>query len=650
MSASRARVVLLKLGYGALFMVVLPVLLVLWAARLDEWVSLPVPATGDATGGAVLAGGALVAAGAALMSAGMLALWRYGGGLPMSAFPPERLVSQGVYRYVADPLYIGAVAIAFGLSVVFASPAGLWIVSPLFALACTAWVMGFERERTRQHFGGVAHPDLRLPSDVDDSPSPWHRAAIYAFVFIPWLVIYLSIEFLGAPAGAPSSSLPIDGRITVMPWTALVYESVYPMVVLAPLFARRQRDLRRFARRGLWAMAVIFPFYLIVPVVFEPRPIPGTGFFPSWLALERSINSPLTAFPAFHVVWACIAASMYSATYRRGQLMWGLALAIGASCATVGIHAIADVVAALFLFPLLARGDDLWAWTRRAAERGANSWREWRVGPVRLMSHGLYIGLAVAVSLPVSIWLGGPDLLWWVFAISLVGAVAAALWAQLVEGSPQLLRPFGYFGGMIGVLLTVAVAAFTDHDAWRLLAATCVTLAFGQGLGRLRCLVNGCCHGAPAPPSVGIAYVHPMPRPTRLANLGGVPIHPTQIYSLLWLLAVGVVLVRLWIVEAPLSFIAGLYFVLVGLGRFVEEHFRGEPQTAVIAGFRMYQWLTLGFVVGGALLTTFETAAAPAPVPLDGRTIVVALLTAVIGIASFGMDVPASNRRFSRLA
>lgn len=643
MTAASLRERLLKVAYAALFVGVLPALLALWATRLDRWVRLPVPDT-------AWAGAVLVAAGMALMTAGTIALWRYGGGLPMSAFPPERLVSRGIYRYVADPHYVGAVALAMGASLLYASPSGLWIVSPVLALACVAWVMGFERARTRQRFGAVAEPVVRLPPAGDDAPTPWHRAAVYALVFIPWLAIYLSVEFVGAPPAAPSSGLPLDAMIPVIPWTAVIYESVYPMVVLAPLFARRQRDLRLFARRGLWAMAVIIPFYLLVPVVYEPRAIPGTGFFSSWVALERTFNSPLTAFPAFHVVWACIAASLYTATYRRGRWMWLLAIAIGVSCTTVGIHAASDVVAAFALFAVLARGANVWEWLRRSAGRGANSWQEWSLGPFRLLSHGLFIGLAVALTFPIGVWLGGADLLWWIFAAALVGAVAAALWAQLIEGSPQLLRPFGYFGGMIGVLVTVIAAIAAGVDAWRFLAATCVLLAFGQGLGRLRCLVNGCCHGRAAPASIGITYVHPMPRPTRLAGLGGVPIHPTQIYSLLWLVVVGVVLLRLWHLEAPLSFIAGMYFVLVGLGRFVEEHYRGEPQTAVLAGFRLYQWLTLIFVVGGAALSTVPSANAPAPEAIGWPAMAVSLLAAVIGTVSFGVDVPRSNRRFSRLA
>lgn len=643
MTSASLRERLLKVVYAALFVGVLPALLVQWAKRLDQWMRLPVP-------NADPAGAVLVAAGVAVMTAGTFALWRYGGGLPMSAFPPQRLVSRGIYRYLADPHYVGAVAVAMGASLMCASPSGLWIVSPVFALACVAWVMGFERARTNERFGAVAEPVLRLPPAAEAAPTAWHRAAVYALVFIPWLAIYLGVEFLGAPPNAPSSGLPLDTMIPVVPWTAMIYESVYPMVVLAPLFARRQRDLRLFARRGLWAMAIIIPFYLLVPVVYEPRPVPGTGFFSSWVALERTFNSPLTAFPAFHVVWACIAASMYTATYRRGRWMWLLAIAIGVSCTTVGIHAAADVVAALPLYAVLARGAELWAWLRRISERAANSWQEWSLGPVRLLSHGLFIGIAVFLSFPIGIWLGGPDLLGWIFAASLVGAVAAALWAQLIEGSPQLLRPFGYFGGMIGVIVTVVAASATAVDAWRFLAASCVLLAFGQGFGRLRCLVNGCCHGRPAPTGIGITYVHPMPRPTRLANLGGVPIHPTQIYSLLWLVVVGIVLTRLWFVEAPLSFIAGVYFVFVGLGRFVEEHYRGEPQTAVIAGFRLYQWLTLVLVVGGAALTAVPSASAPAPVAIGWPVIAVSALAAVIGTAFYGIDVPGSNRRFSRLA
>jgi hypothetical protein len=92
-----------------------------------------------------------------------------------------------------------------------------------------------------------------------------------------------------------------------------------------------------------------------------------------------------------------------------------------------------------------------------------------------------------------------------------------------------------------------------------------------------------------------------------------------------------------------------MYLLLVGLGRFVEEHLRGEPQTACFGGLRLYQWLAMAFMLAGGVLTSIAGAPAPAPEPLPGVAI-----PALAGLALFtwflyGVDFPNSNRRFSRL-
>src|ERR1035441_5559322 len=74
-----------RIAYALLFCVVLPVLLVLWAGATADVIALPV------YGSPWLALLAAIA-GALLLVAGMGALWRHGGGLPMNAFPPPRLV------------------------------------------------------------------------------------------------------------------------------------------------------------------------------------------------------------------------------------------------------------------------------------------------------------------------------------------------------------------------------------------------------------------------------------------------------------------------------------------------------------------------------------------------------------------------------
>ena len=633
-----------RLAYGTLFVVALPALLVLWAWRLDHLVRLPAYGT---PGVGLVVG----AAGLVLMLAGTVTLWRRGHGLPMSAYPPERLVTSGIYRYLADPLYVGAVAVSAGVSLAARSAAGLWIVTPVLALAVTSWLFGFERDFTRGRFGALPAPLLRLPPGTGEAPTGWERAAVYVLVIIPWLMLFEAVELLGVPSSSWSTYVAIDARIPVIPWTEAVYFAVYPFVGLAPLAARRRSDLRRFAVRGLWATGLIITFYLLVPLVAQAKTVHGDGFWQVMMLLERWGDEAVTAFPAFHVVWACIAASLYAATWRSLRApAWALAVAIAATCVTTGMHAILDVLAGFVAYVLLANGGAIWEGVRRQSERLANSWWEVSVGPLRLQSHGLFIGVAFIVGMPIAIWLSGPDYAWWVFGVAASSGLVSALWAQGVEGSPQLLRPFGYFGGIIGVVLGVAIAIVAGADAWRLMTAFLVAFAFGQGLGRLRCTVNGCCHGHEAPAAFGVRYVHPRTRVTRLSALGGVPIHPTQIYSLGWMLVVGCILLRFWMLGASLPFITGFYFILVGLGRFVEEHLRGEPQTAVYAGLRLYQWLAIAFVVGGATLTTIPGAPAPEPTPIGWSALGISALAAMLGIAAMGVDFPRSNRRFSRLS
>ena len=120
-----------RLAYTALFSAVLPALLVAWAIRLDTVLSLPAY-------GSIATGAAVALAGLALMAAATRDLWVYGGGLPASPFPPERLVARGVYGIIAHPVYLGAILAAVGVSLATRSASGLWIVSPVLSLSAIA--------------------------------------------------------------------------------------------------------------------------------------------------------------------------------------------------------------------------------------------------------------------------------------------------------------------------------------------------------------------------------------------------------------------------------------------------------------------------------------------------------------------------------
>src|SRR5947207_7383034 len=128
-----------KIAYGALFVILLPALLCVWGAAAR--VSMPIY-------GSVPLGIAFACAGFALMAAAMFELWRFGGGLPMNAFPPPTMVSRGTFQFLPHPIYTGFVAVCLGISMMLGSATGLWLITPTIALACVALVVGYE------------HPDL----------------------------------------------------------------------------------------------------------------------------------------------------------------------------------------------------------------------------------------------------------------------------------------------------------------------------------------------------------------------------------------------------------------------------------------------------------------------------------------------------------
>ena len=628
--------------YGTFFVAVLPLALVLWAHATRDAVHL-------AAQYSVLWGSALAAFGLVIALTGMMSLWRYGGGLPMNAFPPVRFVANGIYSLVPHPIYGGFVIACAGVAIFSGSASGLWLVTPTVALACAALVLGYELPDLRSRFGAPAF-SVWLPRDGPGAPSLLERIRVYLVVLLPWLAVFELLWRLGASVGAVATYLPFERRLPVIEQTEAVYASTYLVVLLAPLLIGTGHALRRFALRGLVAMALIFPLYLLLPFFVPPRPFHPTTPIGQLLLMERTPFSGIAAFPSFHMVWALIAASALGEGGRAKKYAWWTwAALVGVSCVTTGMHSIPDVLAGVVAFAIVVRMHAIWMAILRVAEWIANSWKEWRIGPIRIINHG---GFAAAAIL-LGVWLIGallvPGRECLVVSIFVCSTVGAALWAQWVEGSPALLRPMGFYGGMIGAAIGGAPALLIHVDLWMVFGAICIAAPWIQGIGRLRCLVQGCCHGRATETADGIRYTHPRSRVCRLAQLSGVPVHATPVYSILWNAVVGAALLRLLQLHSPATLICGVYLLLSGAGRFVEEAYRGEPQTLVFYGLRLYQWIAILAVVAGAVVTCVHGPAMPRIFPLRISLILVAIGCSAVAWFVTGVDFPESSRRFARL-
>jgi len=631
--------------YGFLFVIVLPVCLVVWEKKLDEAIR------GFPTLISPVIGSLLMVSGFFIMFCGWRAIIKYGKGLPMNAFPPERLVSRDIYAIIPHPIYSGFTMLVAGYAIFTGSAAGLWIVTPTVALCSAAIVIGYERMDMKNRLGTNSwQTAIRLPPAVNGPPTWSDRISAYLLVFLPWLILYEAVIILGPMPDAIDTYFTFERSISVVEWTELIYAFTYLFVIMVPLLVKRRIDLRNFMLMGIWATVIGLLCFLLLPFKATPRPFIPSTVLGQILMIERSMDGPAGALPAFHVLWALLSAWLYARTFKYSFIWYFVAGIISLSCITTGMHSILDICSAVFVFIAVLKRQFIWCKILQLTEWFANSWHDWQVGRVRIINHGFYVGIGGFTGFFIVAHLAGPEQIWYVFLVSFSTLVGAGLWGQALEGSSKLSRPFGFYGGLFGGCLGLSFSIVIGADGWQLAGAFAVAGPYVQAIGRLRCLVQGCCHGRECPPGHGIVVSHERSRVNYLSHLGNRPIYPTQLYSILYNIVLGALLVRVWILAAPMPVVIGGFLLLGGIGRFIEESYRGESQTLRLGGLAVYQWLALACVPVGAIVMTLSGNPCTLQIePMPWLFLSAGVFGLVVAIA-MGVDFPESKRRFSRLA
>jgi len=132
--------------YATLF---IGLVLVFLPARMLSWTGTTQPAR---FGAPQLAGIVVAAAGAAIAIGCILAFALVGRGTPAPFDPPTRLVVRGPYRYVRNPMYLGA-GLALAGAASFYEAGALWVYAGAFLLLMHALVVFYEEPTLRQSFG-----------------------------------------------------------------------------------------------------------------------------------------------------------------------------------------------------------------------------------------------------------------------------------------------------------------------------------------------------------------------------------------------------------------------------------------------------------------------------------------------------------------
>ena len=152
---------------------------------------------------------------------------------------------------------------------------------------------------------------------------------------------------------------------------------------------------------------------------------------------------------------------------------------------------------------------------------------------------------------------------------------------------------FTYLGGLAGgILAVVALIAMRGWPMGKAVDSCAVAVPVGNILGRVGCFLVGDDYGSPTDLPWGVAFPEGSPPTTR-------PVHPTQIYEILFTLPIFALLWWQREKDLPDYFMFWEFCFLYGIQRFAIEIWRVNP--AVALGLTAAQLLSLTMVVTGGI-------------------------------------------------
>jgi phosphatidylglycerol:prolipoprotein diacylglycerol transferase len=214
-------------------------------------------------------------------------------------------------------------------------------------------------------------------------------------------------------------------------------------------------------------------------------------------------------------------------------------------------------------------------------------------GPFRLYSYGVLLAAAYLLGLQFALVRARTrdldvhrvmDLGIWIIVSALVGAKLLLLlvdfrhFTQTPRDLLDLARSAGVFYGGLIAAVAVALLYLRRHHLplWTTTDVFAPGIALGHIIGRLGCLMAGCCFGRPTSVPWAITFHDPI----AAANVGtplGEPLHPTQVYEAGAELLILAFLLRLERLGRPFPGRTFWSYMLVyAISRFVIEFYRGD--------------------------------------------------------------------------
>ena len=253
------------------------------------------------------------------------------------------------------------------------------------------------------------------------------------------------------------------------------------------------------------------------------------------------------------------------------------------------------------------------------------------LGPINIYTYGLLLAAAYLIGLLVALARARGrgldpnrvmDLGIYVIISALVGAKLMVLIVDFEYFSLRpsnlwsLVRSGGVFYGGLFLAIPVALLYLHRHrmPTWTTCDIFAPGIALGHAVGRIGCLMAGCCYGRPTSVPWGITFTNTL----AASNVGtplDVTLHPTQLYESGAELAIFSFLL---LMERRGRAFAGRtfwgYLLLYGVARFIIEFYRGDPRGTVFDVLSTSQFLSILVVpISLVMLIWLSRQGAPAP-------------------------------------
>jgi phosphatidylglycerol:prolipoprotein diacylglycerol transferase len=137
-----------------------------------------------------------------------------------------------------------------------------------------------------------------------------------------------------------------------------------------------------------------------------------------------------------------------------------------------------------------------------------------------------------------------------------------------------------YGGAVLGTVASILFLRWKKEPIARWLDLFAPVCALGYSIGRMACVLTGCCYG-------------------RVFEMGGeLYRHPTQSYAVIWglgVLALLLFLEKRWVRRDGQLFL--IWLALHACGRIFMEAFRDDPRGPALAGLSVSTWISIGLLV-----------------------------------------------------